>query len=616
MPAQSRGSDGYYHPASEEELRALILLARAEKKQLRVRGSAHSFPKAIYTDGRNQSPLTNDDFDVLLDKHCAVTWHELPNDPGHALVEVAAGCHLGLDPHDPAKTSSWENSLNWQLQKRGYALGDMGGISHQTIAGFLSTSSAGGSLTYAPADSVVRLRFIDGTGVIHDVSCDDPDPDKRELFAAVGVSMGLLGVISKVWLRVEKTYNIFGNETTSPASKAAIDLFGPGTADKPSLEEHFRRAPYSRIMWWPQRGFERVQVWQATRMDPLPGFTPKPYEELGRAPELAALAGSLFYTILGNLDAIGEVPAKLTDWFARLEGTLDGAPDVNGCRGPELPPRPAPHYTIEDVLGFLRGRIGVSLARDGAIEEPGSFLMEQAHKLIEGTGHSLSDGLPLGLASAITKLIELLVKGGLSSPLAQPLASVLKDALPHIIKDIIAPFVSDGTDTFWDTWMCGLPMDNQMDDKLWPTSFTELWVPVDRAAEVMQALRDLYRGDGDAASAYEHTGAFSCELYSAKSSDFWMSPAYGRDSLRVNVFWFRKNAGSASDEFFPRFWEALRPFGMRPHWGKVMPPPSPEWLSHYQAEYPKLGAFLALRHQLDPDRVFLTRYWQKNLGIV
>jgi hypothetical protein len=609
------GPDGYCHPATEEELRELILHARAQKKQLRVRGSAHSFPKAIYTDGHNTQGAASEDFDVLLDRYRAVTWLPLPDDPGHALVEIEAGCHLGKNPFDPAKSSTWENSLNWQLQRAGYALEDLGGISHQTISGFLSTSSSGGSLTYAPTDSVVRLRFIDGTGEIHDVSRDDPDPAKRELFYAAGVSMGLLGVLSKVWLRVRKTYNVFGSETTSPISKAAVDLFGRGTGDRPSLGEFFRQAPYSRIMWWPQHGFERVQVWQATRMDPSPGFTPRPYQELGRAPQLAALAGSLFYTILGNLDAIADVPDKLTDWFAQLEGTLEGAPDVNGCRDPRSQTEPSPKHSVDDVLSYLRSRIEVSLASEGSTGEHKFPASPQARALIEGTGHSLNDGLPRALAAAITKLVELLLTGGLESPLAQPLAEVFRDALPYVIKHIIAPFVSDGSEPFWDTWMCGLPMDNQMDDRLWPTSFTELWVPMERSAEVMGALQELYRGGGDPVLAYEHTGAFSCELYSARSSPFWMSPSYGRDTLRINVFWFRKNAGSASDEFFPRFWRALKPFGLRPHWGKVLPPASPEWTSHYRAEYPMLEAFLALRNKLDPDGVFLTQYWRKNLGV-
>jgi hypothetical protein len=40
---------------------------------------------------------------------------------------------------------SWEQSLCYALQQRGYALPDLGGISHQSVGGFLSTGSAGGT---------------------------------------------------------------------------------------------------------------------------------------------------------------------------------------------------------------------------------------------------------------------------------------------------------------------------------------------------------------------------------------------------------------------------------------------------------------------------------------
>ena len=40
-------SDGYYHPASEEELRALIHKAQERGSKLRVRGAGHSEPAAF-----------------------------------------------------------------------------------------------------------------------------------------------------------------------------------------------------------------------------------------------------------------------------------------------------------------------------------------------------------------------------------------------------------------------------------------------------------------------------------------------------------------------------------------------------------------------------------------
>jgi hypothetical protein len=611
----SRGADGYFHPTTEEELRGLVLHAGATRKKLRVRGSSHSVSAAIYNDGFDGEgvPL-GPHLEVMLDGYRKLAITPDPATPGSAIVEVEAGCNLGKDPYDPTRKSTWENSLNYQLQLAGYALDDLGGISHQTISGFLATGCSGGSVQYSIDDNLIRFRFIDGTGTIHDVSRDDPDPRRRDLFFAVGVSMGLLGVLSKIWLRVGPTYNLVGRQITTSAAAAAMDLFGPGSPAKPGLAAFLKETPYARLMWWPQYGFERMQVWQAARVAPTPDFTPVPYEELGNAPELASLAGSLFYTLIGNLDDLASVPGKLTDWYAHLEGDLDGAPDANANAYPGRA-RPRPRYTMGDVLAWIRGRLATTLAQqtarydaDPAASQRGQGLLDVARATIEGS-------FPSSLAAAVTKLIELLLAGALESFPAKLLARWLERELPYVIDSVLDPFVALGAEPWQDTWMCGLPMDNQMDDQLWPTEFTELWIPIDRAAEVMRALRELYAGDDDARVAYEHTGAFSCELYASAPSPFWMSPAYGAAVLRVDVFWFALNAGKPTDRFYPRFWKLLKDFNFRPHWGKYLPPATAEWRAHYRATIPMLERFLALRAELDPQQIFVTSYWRDHLGI-
>ena len=615
MDTISRGADGYFHPKTEDELRALILRARASRVKLRVRGSSHSVSGAIYTDGFDGSGVpVGGDLEIMLDGYRAISITPDPAAPGHAIVEVEAGCNLGKNPYDPTRTSTWENSLNYQLQQRGYALDDLGGISHQTISGFLSTGSSGGSVQFSIDDNITRLRFIDGTGAVHDVARDDADPAKRDLFAAAGVSMGLLGVLSKIWLRARPSYNLVGQQATTSTDAAAMDLFGPGSPGKPSLSDYLEHTPYSRLMWWPQHGFERMQVWEAARVEPTPDFVPKPYEELGGAPQLASLAGSLFYTLVGNLDDLAAVPAKLTHWYAHLEGDIEGAPDVNANAYPgRVTARPK--YTVLDVLDWIRTRLAHTLARqtarydaDPAASQRGQGLLDVARATIEGS-------FPNSLANAVTKLIELLLDGALESFPAKLLARWLEREMPYVIDSILDPFVTLGTDTWQDTWMCGLPMDNQMDDQLWPTEFTELWIPIEKTAEVMRALRDFYAGEGDAKMAYDHTGAFSCELYATAPSPFWMSPSYGGAVFRVDVFWFALNAGKPGERFYPRFWRLLKDFAFRPHWGKHLPGASPEWRAYYRATMPMLERFLALRAELDPEQIFVSSYWRDHLGI-
>ena len=44
------GQDGFFHPATELEIQALVRAASARNIQLRVCGAAHSVPESIYAD--------------------------------------------------------------------------------------------------------------------------------------------------------------------------------------------------------------------------------------------------------------------------------------------------------------------------------------------------------------------------------------------------------------------------------------------------------------------------------------------------------------------------------------------------------------------------------------
>ena len=119
-------------PATEKELVTLVRKAQSEGLALRVRGSAHSVYQAIYAD---ESPPGN--INVQLDLYNRI----LHWDTTRKRVTVQAGCHLGAHPRNPR--SNRKNSLLWQLERRGWALPDLGGITHQTVAGFLSTGLGG-----------------------------------------------------------------------------------------------------------------------------------------------------------------------------------------------------------------------------------------------------------------------------------------------------------------------------------------------------------------------------------------------------------------------------------------------------------------------------------------
>ena len=88
--------------------------------------------------------------------------------------------------------------------------------------------------------------------------------------------------------------------------------------------------------------------------------------------------------------------------------------------------------------------------------------------------------------------------------------------VPEHIDTILGPFVSTGKDgapvtqELCDRGFMGLPLDNQMDDLMMPTWFTELWVPFTpgdgRVQETIARLRRRFDADGTAQGAYAATG--------------------------------------------------------------------------------------------------------------
>ncbi|HZF49588.1 MAG TPA: FAD-binding protein [Polyangiaceae bacterium] len=556
--------DGYYHPSSEEELIELVKWAFQRGLQLRVRGSGHTFPaRAIFTDG--DPGKQTQDVNLMLDRYRGVRWIDEEN----GIVEVDAGCNLGINPGDPTKTSTLANSLFYQMQEtptlhKKWALSDLGGITHQTISGFLSTGSSGGSLKYGIEENILKLRIIDGAGEVHEITRDE-DPD---LFHAAGVSMGLLGVISKVTLRCVEPYNLKGSEATTTYQDCEIDLFGPGNAKKPSLEKFLRDTDYSRLMWWPQRGVERIVVWKAHRIPDSPDFERKPYEELGDAPQTTEVFAGLLLSILGNLDNLHELPQKIQPIFKHIDDEfMAGIPIMLKEMG-------VPDILTRSLASFISALMVAVREGQGLIEFPGIHL----------------------------------------------LAGLLERFKPEILPSILKSFVQldsektpPGPQTFQDTWWQGLPMDNGINDDLMPTWFTEIWLPISKTREVMSELRAYFDKGGLAA-----TGTFSVELYGARENPFWMSPSSdGEAMVRVDFFWFGYNDGDPTS-FYDQFWDLLAKYNFKLHWGKYLPKdpaPAKRWAAYFAERYKHWHDFLALRAKLDPKNIFLTSYWREHLGL-
>lgn len=559
QPPVSAARDGFYHPASEGEVVALVRYARENRLKLRARGATHSVAWSIYTDPvagdppnrtLEQSPPATDALNLAFDRMRAIEWVDELN----GVIEVEPGINLGWDPEDPFGVSTLENSLLHQIFERGWAVNTLGGITHQTLGGFTATGSAGGSTRYA-WDNAVAYRIVDGRGQAEWIEQGD------EHFDAIGTSMGLLGVVTKVRMQLVPMFNIKGTEkTTLPTGAAApVDFFGDGSADQPGLEDYLRQTPYTRIVWWPQAGAERIQTWRADRVA-ASDTDLVPYRQFARdlGGQSEQFLGALIFVITGNtrpLRIIGLVWRKVAIYLENLAFALSQS-----------------------------GKGG--LAR---------FFLMLAGCVI---------GIVGGLAGTLLAFFNGAVRGLFSRllPIFQPITKPGKEVQFH--------------DWYWRS----LCMDNTVSDGLLGTEFTEIWAPIRHAQKIVNIYREMFESGGS-----EATGYFSTEVYGGPPSSGWMHPGYtdGTDdyaegAVRIDVYWYRDNDGipNCDEGFLDQYWEVLDrnniPF--RLHWGKFIPRGEYErWAKFYRDNLPRMGDFLELRKARDPDGVFFTDYWKQRL---
>ncbi len=587
----------YEHPRSIAEVQSIVRNARAAGAQVRVRGSMHSEQGSVLGDGFSRDGRRRPVVHVMLDRLTDI----YDGAPGNVVVE--AGVSMGGDVHAPGDGNPQRDrdlSLFRWLSNRGRALPITGGISHQTISGFLATGSAGGSTTRSIHDVVRRITFVDGKGDVHTLVPGDVD------FPAVLVSFGLFGIVCEVELATIPAFGIRGLRSVQKVEDADVDLFhDPSPSGRLPLRELLVSRPVSRLLWWPQPGVERVEIWEARCDAPPPPDAARIPQALGAVGPVAQILARALYAIYFE----GVAPTAGEDVDAtRLRRALElaSAPLRMSWLAADL---------VRDVVAHdSRTRI------DGA---DGRALLEALFAV--ATGGPLFPAGPLdprGAPAPATALdtIRELVRALHGRTVAERLVALAIRLFVALSPRAATPWHDDhGTlrrytaQHFYDTWADGLPMDDPVHDRLLPVQFTELWIPIDRTAAAMRALDALFRARGLAA-----TGTFTIEVYAAKRSPAWLSAAHDGDVVRIDPFRYDDGDAVGRARFFDQFFDALEPFEPRFHWAKGLSDPwSRTGVDYRRRLYePRLGAFLALRDSYDPDDVFLTRYWAEHLGVV
>ncbi|MFY1690877.1 D-arabinono-1,4-lactone oxidase [Plantactinospora sp. WMMB782] len=164
-------------PEHEDEVLALVDRARQTSTKLRPVGSGHS-----------SSPLVRTD-DVLVSLAGLPRSVRRHDDP--ELATVCGGTPLG--------------ELGESLYEAGLAMDNLGDVDVQSIAGATATGTHGTGLRFGNlCTQVAGVRLVTGTGEVLDICAER----NAELLPAARLSLGALGVVTEVTLRLTPTYQL------------------------------------------------------------------------------------------------------------------------------------------------------------------------------------------------------------------------------------------------------------------------------------------------------------------------------------------------------------------------------------------------------------------------
>jgi len=159
------------YPTGVDEIAALVQSCAKEGKGIRVIGAGHSFTPLVETG------------DVLL-----------------SLDHLA-----GVEPVDESTRSVWIwagtrlKDISEALHKQGWAQENLGDIDVQSIGGAIGTGTHGTGIRFGSLSTqLLEAQVVTASGEL--LTCSEEQ--NRELFKALQVSLGMLGIVVKVRIRV------------------------------------------------------------------------------------------------------------------------------------------------------------------------------------------------------------------------------------------------------------------------------------------------------------------------------------------------------------------------------------------------------------------------------
>jgi len=301
----------------EAEIAAIVHVAGREGRTLRPVGAGHSSSALCASDG------------VLLS---LARWSGVESvDAAAGLARVRAGTIL--------------SELGRQLLAHGVALHNVGDIDRQALAGALATGTHGtGRALGNLSSAVVGLRFVRADGETAEL--DGARPADRALLRAARVSLGALGIVTAVVLRVVPAHRLHERTWRAPLDEvlARLDEWAAAT-------RHFE------FFYYPKRDQAECKAIHPTEAPPE-SVAGREGERIGWSHEiLPSLREEKFHEMEYSLPAaLG--PACFRELAARLR-----------ARHPEVA-WPMEYRTVaadDALLSMAHGRdtVAISVHQDG-----------------------------------------------------------------------------------------------------------------------------------------------------------------------------------------------------------------------------------------------------------
>ncbi len=206
------------HPQTVEELQQVV----ASAARVRAVGTGHSFSPVADTTGTLVS--TRDlQVEIAVDEVSGVA--VVPG--GATYAEVGRALH-----------------------SRGWALHNLGSLPHITVAGACSTGTHGSGFTNTSlAAAAVGIELVRADGELVSSRLGDTE------FPGMVLSLGSLGVVTRVWLRVEPTYEVAQEVILGIPFGTAVDQAQEilGSAYSVSLFSSFRDPARLDSVWVKRR---------------------------------------------------------------------------------------------------------------------------------------------------------------------------------------------------------------------------------------------------------------------------------------------------------------------------------------------------------------------------